>query len=193
MDDLAYLALYFLLDGSEELTMLLDPCKDYGIVWEEQELTALVAFIQSALREMERRGERMLPPDILPERVYITRELRIFIGQKELKMRPMAKTVLLLFLQHPEGIVLKDIADHQAELLSYYRRVMRSQDPEAAHERVRRIIDIFNNELNVNISRVNAAISRLVPAAQQAFYQIHGGAGHSKSILLDRTRVHWEA
>ena len=102
----------------------------------------------------------------------------------------MAKTVLLLFLRHPEGIPLKRIADYREELSAYYRKLSRSLEPGAIDRSIERILDCFSNDLNVNISRVNAAVRTLV--ADASAYQIAGAHGASKRIPLDRTLVLWE-
>ena len=177
----------------ERLTEAGEGLKD-DVLLECRETEELVQFVQNALGEIRRRGSaEAIMAGLLPEQVHITHELRIFIGQKELRIRPMAKTVLLLFLRHPEGIPLKQIADYQNELLGYYRRVMRSMDDSVAEERVQRIVEIFNNNLNVQIARVNAAVSALVAPESGPFYRIQGSAGERKSILLDRRWMVWDA
>jgi len=158
----------------------------YGAGWEERETEELLTFVRLAMKEVARRGIKA--PQL--EAVRITRTLRIYIGQKELKVRPMAKTVLLLFLKHPEGIALKSITDYQKELRMYYRRVSRSCDNTTIDQRVCRMMDIFNNDLNVSIARVNSAIANLVDKADN--YQIMGTAGAPKRINLDQKLVIWE-
>ena len=150
---------------------------------EESEARALLSFVRTA-------AGTYAPP--APGIIRITRTLRVYVGQKELKMRPMAKTVLLLFLRHPEGVVLKHIGDYRSEMRADYARIMRSQDPADADRRIQRLMDIFSNELNVNISRVNAALKALVTPAEESLYRVSGRAGSPKSILLDRTLVIWE-
>ncbi|MBO4635128.1 MAG: hypothetical protein J5669_07130 [Bacteroidales bacterium] len=148
------------------------------------EAVGLVSFVRSA-----ENGPAPEQPDTP---IRITKELRVFVGQKELKIRPMAKSVLLLFLRHPEGIVLKRIGDYRAELTALYRRVTRSDDPSQAELRVTRILDLFSNELNVNISRVNAAVSGLVGREKEALYRVEGRSGTAKGIGLDRGKVLWD-
>ena len=163
---------------------------------EERETEELVAFVRLALQEIRRRGMSEAPIPAIPgleaAPLRITRSLRIYIGQQELKMRPMSKTVLLLFLRHPEGILLKQIGDYRREMESYYRRLNRSSNPAAVQQRICRIVDIFNNDLNVNISRINTAITALVDGPAGQLYQIRGTAGTPKSIPLDRSLVIWE-
>jgi hypothetical protein len=176
------LALFYLCSPELE-----EPQIPYNINWEEQETADLLAFVQLATKELSLRG---LQPTLKPETVRITSSLRIFIGNKELKVRPMAKTVLLLFLKHPEGIPLKHISDYQEELTSYYRRVSKSSTREEIDRRVVKMMDLFNNELNVNIARINRAVANLVDEASS--YLITGDAGYPKSIPLNRKWVIWE-
>lgn len=186
------LALYYLLERG---TGLEEPGVLYGISWEEQETRELICFIRQATRELKRRGrwaDAPAPPAYLaaPVGVRITRGYRVFIGPEELKVRPMAKTVLLLFLRHPEGIPLKCIVDYREELAAIYRKVSRSLEPAAIERSIGRILDIFSNDLNVNIARVNAAVENLVN--DPVPYRIEGAPGQVKTILLDRSLVVWE-
>ena len=150
---------------------------------EECEARDLLGFVRQA------HGRYAAPA---PGLVRITRTLRVYIGPEELKIRPMAKTVLLLFLRHPEGILLKHISDYRAEMTADYSRCMRSLDPEDVERRIQRLMDIFSNDLNVNISRVNAALAALVAPEEEQLYRVSGRAGTPKSIRLDRTLVIWE-
>ncbi len=176
------LALFFLTSPEWE-----EPQMPYNLDWEEQETADLLAFVKLATTELSRRG---LPSAQEPETVRVTSSLRVYIGIKELKVRPMAKTVLLLFLNHPEGIPLKHISDYQEELTAYYRRVSRSSTREEIDRRVVKMMDMFNNELNVNIARINRAVANLVDEASR--YLITGDAGYPKRIPLDRKWVIWE-
>lgn len=179
---LACLLLYYLSYGGLE-----EPKGLYGARFEETETEELLCFIKRAVQEVERRGILLSPPI---ETIRVTKTLRVFVGRNELKIRPMAKTILLLFLKHPEGIALKQIASYESELAILYRRVSRSSSPAEIEYRVKRILDLFNNDLNVNIARVNRAVAALVDNA--ADYRIVGFAGCPKRILLDRKWVVWE-
>ena len=98
----ALLALLYLTGAALE-----SPEGLYGDRIEEMETEELLSFVRRASQEMKRRSVR---PPPLSQKVRVSRELRIFIGPSELKLRPMAKSVLLLFLRHPEGIPLKQMA-----------------------------------------------------------------------------------
>ena len=176
----ALLALFFLSNqGSYALE---EGHETYGTA-EESEVRDLLGFVRQA-----RENYRAPAPGL----VRITRTLRVYIGPDELRIRPMAKTVLLLFLRHPEGILLKHISDYRTEMTADYRRCMRSLDPDVVDRRIQRLMDIFSNELNVNISRVNAALEALVTPEEKQLYRVSGRAGKPKYIPLDRTLVIWE-
>ncbi|MBR4734898.1 MAG: hypothetical protein IK052_02280 [Bacteroidales bacterium] len=154
----------------------------YSGVAEEAEAVEVAQFVQCA------SALEVTPP---PPReiIRITRGLRIFFGQRELQLRPMSKAVLLLFLRHPEGIALKDIGDFREELTRLYSMASRSDNPEKIARSVARVVDIFSNELNVNLSRVRAALSAL---EKEGTYQISGRAGEPKSFKFFKTIVIWE-
>ena len=158
------------------------PPIQYGVSAEVSEASELVSFIGQAT-------ERGLVPKQAPETVRITKEMRIFIGQNELKLRPMSKAVLLLFLLHPEGIPLKSIGDYSEELKRHYSKVTRSDNPDLIGRRVEKVLDVFSNELNINLSRVNAALSAMECSGD---YCVSGTRGKPKSIPLSRSLVIWE-
>lgn len=188
--DPGILALRFLLDPED---LLEERGALYGVNWEEQQTRDLVAFVRRAQEELRKRSTAPAPAVTAPIPclpVRITPALRIYIGEQELKLRPMAKTVLLLFLKHPEGIAHKEIADYEEEISALYRRVSRFQEPEAIARCVRRIVDLFENDFSVNVSRVNAAVDALLDDPLP--YRIGGLPGQPKCILLDRSLVKWE-
>ncbi len=188
MEHCGWLALYFLTgqDGGLE-----EPVQPYGLAWEEYQAQELAAFIRLASEELQKRQVTPAALFQLPE-IRISPTLRVYIGQKELQLRPLAKAILLLFLKHPEGIPLKQISAYRDQLAGFYRRVTRSDDQSLIDQRIQRIVNIFEGDLPVQIARVNAAVARLVDGSVQSLYKITGRNGSPKRIALDRTRVVWE-
>ena len=187
------MALYYLCAAGGEV--LESPGLFYGRTLEEQETAELAAFVEMASKELRRRGceqERraLVRKTVGAARIRITKTLRIYVGPQEVKARPMAKCVLLLFLKHPEGIVLKSISDYSKELAGYYRKISRSDSPAEIENRIQRLLDICTNNLNINISRANAAMAGLVD--EPDLYTIKGTAGRPKTIRLSRSLVVWE-
>ena len=174
------LVLYFFLHLAGNCLESASP--DYSTVAEEREATEVAQFVKAA-------SALDLTPPPPREIIRITRGMRIYFGQKELKLRPMSKAVLLLFLLHPEGIVLKEIGNHKEELTRLYSRVARTDSPDKIERSVARLLDIFSNELNVNLSRVNAALSAL---ENEVRHHIDGRAGEKKSFKFLKAIVIWE-
>jgi len=171
---------YFLQTGA--LGALEAPLQEYGTVAEETEAAELAHFVRNA-------SSQGLAPPPPPGIIRIDRALRIYVGGQELRLRPMSKAILILFLLHPEGIELKRIGDYQEELTRYYSRLSKSDNPEQIKKCIGRITDVFSNELNVNISRVNAALASL---ENQPLYQVSGRAGEPKKIPRNNSIVIWE-
>ena len=174
------LVLYYFLHHAGNCLESATP--DYSAMAQEREATEVAQFV------LEASALELTPP---PPReiIRITRGMRIYFGKEELNLRPMSKAVLLLFLRHPEGIALKDIGDHKEELTRLYSRVARTDSPDKIERSVARLIDIFSNELNVNLSRVNAALSAL---ENEVRHQIDGRAGEKKSFKFFKAIVIWE-
>ena len=57
--------------------------------------------------------------------LIISRNYRISLGddRKEVKLEPLVKSLYLLFLHHPEGIIFKDLPDYRQELAEIYNKV----------------------------------------------------------------------
>ena len=54
----------------------------------------------------------------LPQ-LLITRNYRIYLGDesREVRLEPLIKSVYLLFLKHPEGIIFKDLPDYRSSYI----------------------------------------------------------------------------
>lgn len=175
-----------------------EPSADYSDFLERSESEDLITFVRMAVMELRRRevGEERITEtisrDLKARRIRVTKELRIYVDGRELHVRPMAKTVFLLFLKHPEGITLKDMWDYRDELRSLYSMVSRSGDRELIERRMANLLDLCSNSLNVNISRVNSALAALIDSAHLQSYTITGRHGAPKSISMDRSLVEWD-
>ena len=121
--------------------------------------------------------------------VLIDRNYRIFFpeyGNIELKMPTLSKVVYILFLKHPEGIVLKDIYKHKTELRNIYMRISSRSDVMEMEKSIKDLIDPLSGSLNQKISRIQHKLKLLMTFSLVDNYSIRGAKGLVYRIFLDR-------
>lgn len=141
-------------------------------------------------KTMMRIGIRQAKPSL--KKITITKDCRVLLGDKEIKMEPIVKSVYLLYLKHPEGIAFKYLPDYRKELSTLYTYVK----PYGLNDRViQSIEDVTNpllNSINEKCSRIKAAFTNEVDEALLNNYIIIGKSGEVKKISLSRDLVIWE-
>ena len=129
-------------------------------------------------------------------RMVITRDYRILLTDdynKEVELQPVHKAVYLLFLNHPEGIEFKRLADHRQELLDLYMKTARWMDKEKIEESVDKLVNPLDNAINEKCSRIRQAFIAVIGEELAPIYIIDGNPGEPKRIALSRTLVTWES
>ena len=93
-------------------------------------------------------------------RLVITKDYRILLpdyNDIEVKMEPLVKAVYFLFLNHPGGIIFKELADYREELLNIYKKLK----PMGLNKRtIQSIEDVTNpllNSINEKCARIRSA------------------------------------
>ncbi len=130
-----------------------------------------------------------------PEILRISDRYRIFLperGGEELRLRPLAKTLFIFFLKHPEGVQAKCLGDFRDELLAIYGRITGRDDAAAVTATVDRLVDATDNSLHENCSRLNARLSVVFPKETLDQYRIQGSYAGLRRIALERMYVRWE-
>lgn len=74
-------------------------------------------------------------------------------------LEPLPKTLYILFLQHPEGIVLKDIQMYETELKRIYSHVSGRKNPTVINRMFRSLIDPTENPLHKNLSIIRRSFT----------------------------------
>ena len=74
-------------------------------------------------------------------------------------LEPLPKTLYILFLQHPEGIVLKDIQLYEDELKRIYTHVSGRKNPTVINRIFRSLIDPTENPLHKNLSIIRRSFT----------------------------------
>lgn len=98
----------------------------------------------------------------------------------EVKMPTLSKVLYFLFLRHPEGIVLKQIADYKEELLKIYLLFSPARTMADVTRSIDALTDGLDGSINQKISRVNAAFQATL--AYSSDWQITGKRGDVKKV-----------
>lgn len=136
--------------------------------------------------------EKMLRIPQKLSRIVITRDYQIFLqdyNMKEVFMQPLAKSLYILFLNHPEGILFKKLSDYYNELLIIYRDIYIHENEDRARESIRALTDPTNNSVNVKCALIRAAFLEVIADNLAQNYYVTGKRGKAKKITLDRRLV----
>ena len=125
-------------------------------------------------------------------RLVITKDYRILLpdyNDIEVKMEPLVKAVFFLFLNHPEGIIFKELADYREELLNIYKKLK----PMGLNKRtIQSIEDVTNpllNSINEKCARIRSAFVKEFDESLAKNYFVSGERGEAKKIALPRDLV----
>lgn len=171
-DELEQLYCFILLDEVREKVRKL---KAFGVA---------EADIVSAMNE----------EDLFPQLV-VTEDYKLVLAEEnpvEVEMEPLVKAVYLLFLSHPEGIIIKHLPDFRKELTDIYLLLK----PYGLTERIKKsIADVTNptqNSINEKCARIRKLFSSILPRSVARYYAISGKRGEAKKVDLVRANVVWK-
>ena len=110
---------------------------------------------------------------------------------REIHFTAQVKALYVLFLNHPEGIRMKEIADYKDEYKQLYFHLTNRSDTDKLRDSVERLLDVCNpNALNVKKSQCNSAIYWAIPESElRHYYEIEVNRGQPHKINLDRALV----
>ena len=132
--------------------------------------------------------------ELFPQLV-VTEDYRIMLADEadtEVKMEPLVKAVYLLFLSHPEGIVLKCLPDYRKELTQLYLLLRPYGIKDRVLQSIEDVTDPTLNSINEKCARIRKTFSELLPKRVAKYYAISGKRGDVKKIDLVRANVVWK-
>jgi hypothetical protein len=125
-------------------------------------------------------------------RLLITKDYRFILtdyDNREIELTPVHKAVYMLFLNHPEGIEFKQLADYREELLGYYMRTARMMDKQAIEESVDKLINPLNNSINEKCSRIKNVFLSMMDRYTADFYIV---SSHTKKHVAGSSKTWYE-
>lgn len=167
----------------------------------ETEAFVLADEIRERIKLLKEYGSLSLIGDVIEEileienkisSLLITDDYRIYLkdyGMQEVVMSPLPKSLFLLFLNYPEGILFKELSDYHDELLSIYRKISLRENIDSVMESIKAMTDPLNNSVNEKCSRIRSAFMEVISDDLAKNYYITGKRGEPKKIILDRSLV----
>ncbi len=134
---------------------------DNGLSEEElDEIGQALDVIREKYRTFNRKRQQRKPAKVLLPKFGN----RIFIGKKELKMRPLDKTIYSFFLTQKEPIGRVDLEDYVKELYDLYGRYSKkiNADPEELKVAMVKLARNEDGIIDQAVSRINRTIKTLV-------------------------------
>jgi len=127
-------------------------------------------------------------------KLIISRNYRIFLGDEriEVHLEPLVKAVYLLFLNHPEGIVFKELPDCREELAKIYNKVRPWGLTDRAVKSIEDVTNPMLNSINEKCARIRRTFVTMLDSSVAEQYYIKGARGKAKKITLSRELVAWE-
>lgn len=183
--------------------VLKEPSSDYSGLLEGMEAADLLALIMEARKRLGELGvaypsagetSNLLTDEADPVRLFIDSKYTIRMGGLEgpvLPLRPLVKALFILFLRHPEGILLKQRDLYRKELEDIYAVINPNTAVEDIKSRVGRLVDLQDNSFSEKASVLNARLEELFPKGSAENYKIQGNNGHPRKIPLDPLLVEW--
>jgi hypothetical protein len=110
----------------------------------------------------------------------------------EVKLSHLTKSIYLLFLNHPEGILLSALENYKNELLGFYKSVSNKDDLDKMVASINDVINTKTNAIYVHLSRIKSTITKLVHPSIAAHYCIDGGKNKPKRIQLNKRLILWD-
>ena len=168
---------------------------------DDEDTNVLLEEVKERIEKLRQRGiaeyilEQLIHPDDRLSRLVVTADYRIVLpdyNDMEIKMEPLAKSVYLLFLKHPEGILFKQLPSYREELSEIYSQLRPVGLTDKAIQSVEDVTNPLQNSINEKCARIRAAFLTRFDDYMAKYYYIDGQRGEVKKIALPSDLVVWE-
>ena len=125
-------------------------------------------------------------------KLVLTDKHKIYLkdyANKEIKMSALPKTLFILYLNHPDGISYNDLDKHRVEIEKIYSKITNYSEVEIIQDNINRVLDLSDNSIHVNISRIKSAFTKVIDDSIAKYYYVSGERNEAKKILLNRGLV----
>lgn len=126
--------------------------------------------------------------------IVIDEEFRIILpeyGNMEITLSHLTKAIYILFLRHPEGILLNDLYKYENELLVIYKTISYQVSLDKMKNSVQELIS-NDKAIFVHFSRIKSAFLQKFTDSYAKFYYVQGEKAKPKSIKLSLSKIIFE-
>ncbi|MBQ7422476.1 MAG: hypothetical protein IJV27_10100 [Prevotella sp.] len=168
---------------------------------EQFHCSILLEEVKETVRKLRSYGidetkiETIFHDEVVFPQLVITKNFDIVLSREEkisVKMEPLVKAIYLLFLSHPEGILLKCLPDYRKELTELYLILRPTRMTDRIAKSVEDITNPTLNSINEKCTRIRRIFSDILPKSIAQYYYISGKRGGLKRIGLPLANVIWE-
>jgi hypothetical protein len=108
------------------------------------------------------------------------------LGNLEVKLTPLEKTLFLLYLNHPEGIKLVELSDFKPELKRIYAGLYNGSDPASVDANIASLSNPLSNSASEKLSRIKSKLINALGADLALSYYPKGENTELRKIELER-------
>jgi hypothetical protein len=178
-----------------------DPYQEFGVlhkikdaIKEAKQLGIYELIIQEvyALLEHEQPFYLHEMSDVVVSRLTIDAKFDIRLPDYDntfISMTPLPKTLFIFFLRHPEGIILKQIAEYEEELYKIYSTISGKRDFDVMRSNIKRLCNPLEESLHQKLSRIRNAFVSSISDVYASNYYVTGERGGVHRITVDRGLV----
>lgn len=128
--------------------------------------------------------------------ITITNQNKIFIGNLEIRLTPLRKTLYLFFLKNKQinekGILFNNLSDFGAELLNIYKKVTVTGDLERINNSINSLVSQRGNSFAMEKAKINSIISETLGDNLATEYIISGQRLKPFKINLSKDLIQFQ-
>jgi len=110
----------------------------------------------------------------------------------EIKLSHLTKSIYLLFLNYPGGILLTELHSYKKELLEYYKNVSNRLDFDKMKLSIDELVKPNSNAIYVHLSRIKSNFTKVIHQSIAKHYFIDGAKNKPKKINLRVNLIKWD-
>ena len=167
---------------------------------EQFHCSILLEEVRESVRKLKAYGvkdaeiEAAMNDEVVFPQLTVTEDYRVMLTMEkpvEVMMEPLVKAVYILFLSHPEGIILKTLPDYREELTVIYTKVRHGGMTERKRRSIEDVTNPLLNSINEKCARIRKAFLDILDESIAEHYYIKGKRGEAKKVSLSENLIKW--